>query len=175
MWMIEDNETVDILTQISTQPARAGVIVIGAILDDRLQSILESRFVKDDGITAPLFKGYGPLSSFSARIELCYLMNVYSKEVRDNLNTIRKIRNVCAHEKNILNYDERPIVDHCRNFTLPEKYENHEGHFLDLFKEIDLNNPKHRFLRTCQIFNNLLIVAASNAHGISLNKNHPII
>ncbi|RYE37458.1 MAG: hypothetical protein EOP48_28690 [Sphingobacteriales bacterium] len=114
MWIMEDGETVDILSQVSDQPPRVGVIVIGAMLDDRLQAILESRFLKNADVTRPLFKGYGPLSSFSARIDLCYLLEVYSKEARDNLHTIRKIRNVCAHEKGILDYTAQPIIDHYR-------------------------------------------------------------
>lgn len=175
MWIMQDEETSEILTQISEQSPRVGVIVIGSMLDDRLQSILESRLYKDHDVLAPLFKGYGPLSSFSSKIDFCYLLEVFDKEAKNNLHTIRKIRNICAHHKNVLDYNFQPIADLCKNFTLPEKYASYIGPFLDLYQEIDLNNPKHRFLRTCQIFNNLLIVAASNTHGIERNVNHPNI
>jgi hypothetical protein len=174
MWIMENGETADVLSQISEQPPRVGAIVMGAMLEERLRAVLETRFAADTKVTRSLFE-FGPLGSFASKIDLCYLMKVYSKEAKDDLHAVRKIRNVCAHSKTVIDYSAQPIVDHCKRLTFPERYQQVREPFLKLFQEIDLKNPKHRFFRTCQIFNNLLIVAASNPHGLQVNKDHPTL
>jgi hypothetical protein len=50
----------------------------------------------DKKLAGRLFKGYGPLSSFSAKIDLAYALKVTTLEIHNELHKIRDIRNAFA-------------------------------------------------------------------------------
>jgi hypothetical protein len=56
-----------------------------------------------------IFEGYGPLSSFSAKIDMAFAMDIITKHVFDELNKIRKMRNAFAHSKARLSLEEEPM------------------------------------------------------------------
>ena len=71
-----------------------------------------------------LFEGYGPLSSFSAKIEIAYLFELIPKEIRDALTHIKNLRNRFAHSIEILHLDHpkvQPILQNILNPTDSEK------------------------------------------------------
>ncbi len=57
-------------------------------------------------MSVPLFRGYAPLSTFSAKIELCYAMGFISKKLYRSLTLVRKLRNDFAHEKHGVSFQE---------------------------------------------------------------------
>lgn len=52
-----------------------------------------------------LFKGYGPLSSFSAKIDIAYALDLIPEGLRRDLHAIRDIRNEFAHTSERLHFD----------------------------------------------------------------------
>jgi len=69
-----------------------------SFLEDILRDILKSHMpnlTKDS--TERLFKGYGPLSSMSAKIEICYAFGLINSEHRKQLKILKEIRNEFAH------------------------------------------------------------------------------
>ncbi|MGB9117104.1 MltR family transcriptional regulator [Bradyrhizobium sp.] len=57
-----------------------------------------------------LLTGYGPLSSFSAKIDIAYGMKLITKEMHSNANLIRSMRNKFAHGTTKLDFESGDIV-----------------------------------------------------------------
>jgi hypothetical protein len=69
-----------------------------AVLDERIAQALRLRMVNlNAALQKKLFKGYGPLSSFWARIDIGYALGMLSKDIAKEAHTIRGIRNDFAH------------------------------------------------------------------------------
>jgi len=64
---------------------RGCVIFCAAWLEDELELLIRACCRKEPHIVKtivnPLFKGYAPLSTFSAKIEVCYAMGLISKQL----------------------------------------------------------------------------------------------
>jgi DNA-binding MltR family transcriptional regulator len=94
----------------------ASVAIVGAsIIAEYLRAALLSRMRPlSKTVEARLFEGYGPLSSFSSRIDIAFALDVVSHQIRDDMNTIKKIRNTFAHSEKILHFTEPEIADLCK-------------------------------------------------------------
>jgi hypothetical protein len=79
----------------------------------RVRTTLEKRTAKG------LFGTMGPLSSFSAKIDLGVLLGLYPEEVRGDLHRLREVRNQFAHEAAPRDFATPKIADHCGRFWLP--------------------------------------------------------
>jgi hypothetical protein len=82
-----------------TNESDRGAILIGTSkVEEYLKRIILAVLPsKSRQYTSRLLNYPGPLSSFSAKIELCYAFRVIGTEVYDALNILRKIRNSAAH------------------------------------------------------------------------------
>jgi hypothetical protein len=56
-----------------------------------------------------LFEAYGPLSTFAAKIDFAYGLDITTDAIHKELNTMKKIRNNFAHTKQSLSLDAEPI------------------------------------------------------------------
>jgi DNA-binding MltR family transcriptional regulator len=91
-----------ILAETLNKESDSGCAIIGAeITSSRLESLLRAFFRRDPHsrkqAVDPLFTGYGPLSTFSARIQMAYAMYLIPKIIRDRGELIRKIRDHFGH------------------------------------------------------------------------------
>jgi DNA-binding MltR family transcriptional regulator len=96
---------------------QAGHALVGvSIMDNILKEALLARMVDlSNTTTADLFEGYGPLASFSAKIDVAFALGVISKETRGQLLLIKRIRNAFAHTTDYLDFNSPAIVDICSN------------------------------------------------------------
>lgn len=77
---------------------RAAAIVVAAMLDDALKSLLRKRLVESMTPDRSILDGYNaPLASFSARIDAARQLGLISRHLARDLHLIRKIRNEFAH------------------------------------------------------------------------------
>jgi hypothetical protein len=95
----------------------AHIAMAGAAeLDNSLELLLLgkmhslSRDLKDQ-----LFSGYGPLSTFKAKIDISYALQLIPKELYISLKTINKIRNKFAHNKTYTKFDDLEIFELVRS------------------------------------------------------------
>jgi DNA-binding MltR family transcriptional regulator len=87
------------------------VLVAASILDTELERALKATMRPlDKKITGRLFKGYGPLGSFSAKIDLAYALNITTLEVHTELHKIRDIRNAFAHTVKVLTMSSDEVL-----------------------------------------------------------------
>lgn len=85
-------------------------ILASAIIEDRLRRAILTKMRQISGnLEARLFDGYGPLGSFSAKIDFAYALDLLSEKIFDDLKTIKDIRNEFAHPEELeggLKYQE---------------------------------------------------------------------
>lgn len=85
------------MNEIPKQRDRGAAIVATSILEEHLFEAIRSKLEGHDQVAKTMFGGYGPLASFSARIDLGLLLGLYPEAAHKRLHLIRGIRNNFAH------------------------------------------------------------------------------
>lgn len=76
---------------------RAAAIVAIAYLDDKLTKAIKAHLVPDGDTLNRLFKPSGPLGPMGNKLDVGFLIGLYSKEFRDDLQIMTRARNSFAH------------------------------------------------------------------------------
>ena len=109
----------EMLQQVGEQTHASGVLAVVSIIDYDLQRCIECKFRKiNSALTHKLFRGYGPLSTFSARIDVDYVLDITSERINRELVKIKEIRNLLAHTKTILSLDKPPLKPLLKNLDI---------------------------------------------------------
>jgi DNA-binding MltR family transcriptional regulator len=148
--------------EVANASDRAMAIVACALVDDQLFELLKCALHDDSAVIDDMFEGLKPLASFSARINLAYLIGLISEWVFKDLHTVRKIRNDFAHGLSESSFKSQSIRDRAMNLTLPEWFamtvrikRPKTEEYVDLLvydKAIDdITDPRTRFLVTCRL------------------------
>ena len=129
--MIKANELPDqalnkSFEEIFESDDRTAVIVSGSILDEILKRMLLSYLIPNKKIEEKLLDGMAPLSTFSARINMLFFLGLITKHQFDDLNLIKKIRNMAAHHIEGIDLEKDMFKDmirslHCLKDTNPPK------------------------------------------------------
>ena len=96
-----------------------------------------------------LFEVNQPLSSFSAKILCGYAFGLYGSTTRNDLDTIRRIRNVFAHTTNPITFETDAIKASCENLKLPSKIRPSEIPLPNFI--LNPSGSKERFVSTTLI------------------------
>jgi len=102
-----------IVDKIDQGDDRSAAILAEAFLEDRLTKAILARLKEDKIVVGEMFKGYGPLASFKAKIDLAFLMSIIETPMHVNLHRIRKIRNRFAHRLEAHDFEVPIIRDLC--------------------------------------------------------------
>ena len=76
--------------------------------------------VRDAKIIEEMFAPCRAFGDFGAKVDLGYLIGLYSKKAHKELNTIRRIRNDFAHQLELNSFDRDDIRDRCEDLILSE-------------------------------------------------------
>ena len=101
------------------QSDRTTVIVGTAWLDIFLELVICTRLI---GNNEYLFIGTGPLRDTSSRIQVLHALGLITDLIRDELNTIREIRNVFAHTASFITFDTPEVSAACERLWIPHQY-----------------------------------------------------
>lgn len=89
--------------------------MLAAQLERSLEQIIQMRMPNLSGrMRHTLFEGFGPLASFSSKIEVAYALGFIEATDKQSLHAIRGIRNKFAHCAEILDFDSVPIAILCK-------------------------------------------------------------
>jgi hypothetical protein len=88
-------------------------LLAGALLDDVLAERLKEFFVPDEEAVDSILGIKQPLSSFSSRITMGYLLGLYGPRTRATLDQIRDIRNAFAHYHQMAHFSDPEISRVC--------------------------------------------------------------
>ena len=99
----------------SAESERGVVLVAAAFIDHTLELLLRARFSshahKSKKVIDPLFEGFGPLATLSAKIKICYALDFLQKWVFEDLEIIRKLRNKLAHSTEAVQFGDPAVAD----------------------------------------------------------------
>lgn len=130
-----------VVQELRSESDRNVAIVGGAWVEEGISGVLQAAFQPDSAIWKRVTGSYGPLSSFSAMIDVARLLNLVSSQIYSDLNTIRSIRNTFAHDiahkktRERLSFASNDIKDKCLSL-----------HCIARGKPTD---PRQAFIRAC--------------------------
>lgn len=165
MWIFLTKDEYLAIQEIQeTKSDRATAIVAAAIVEERLTAAIKSKLHRDKTIVNHIFRTSGPLGSFSAKIDLGFLIGLYSKEAHSDFEIIKDVRNEFAHRVHAISFSSPRIYDLCKNFKkhdmnfqiarvsgvkYPRGFKSQK-----MFRELDEQNPtyvKEKYVRACQV------------------------
>ena len=115
------------------------VIFMSQIVENALAEKLTSKMtIPSNSFKVRIFYGYGPLSSFSAKIDMARALEVVDEETFNTLRVVKDIRNAFAHPANgsTADFDNVEIVRKCRKLPGYAKDENCFSLFSDAVASI---------------------------------------
>lgn len=126
VWFIDSDEDRAVSKDIEDDnlPDRVIGIIASAFLEDRLTVRILSHLHDDTELTGKLFKGTGPIASFSAKVDLGCLMGLYGEQTRCDMHLVRKIRNEFAHRAAPSDFESAAIRSLCDRFTMIGRISN---------------------------------------------------
>jgi DNA-binding MltR family transcriptional regulator len=94
------------------------VLVRAARLDNALQAIIEIKMPQLTGkLRKKLFtNANGPISSFSAKIDIAYVLGIIEHGLYVELNKVREIRNEFAHAVDTTHFELPKIIEMIKRF-----------------------------------------------------------
>jgi DNA-binding MltR family transcriptional regulator len=108
------------LWQISRGTDTAYVIVSATAIEDLLEKALLGKMrTLTRTAYADLFRGYGPLSTFSAKIDLAFALKIIDQESKTDFHIIREIRNKFAHAPRMAHFEKedlQPVFQKLRGY-----------------------------------------------------------
>ena len=113
-----------------------GCAIFGAeVLNDALENLLRLAFRRDPAAIRhaidPLFSGYAPLSTMSARIDLSFALGLITPELRRRLGIVRRLRNTFAHASGPIAFDDPTCRDRLAEL-IGGKVEEHSDDALEV-------------------------------------------
>ncbi len=117
----------EILEEVLRGSSRGAALIAGAWIEEVLRGVIRHFMVElTSSEEKILFRGYGPLSTFSSKITLAYSLGIIGKKTRHDLNAIRKIRNDFAHSLHDIDLNEASIATKIQNLNSLQNLENME-------------------------------------------------
>jgi hypothetical protein len=108
-----------IMKEIESDSHRATAVVAGAFVQERLLHAISGR-LQDNKLYNELFTPGRAIGDFGTQINLGYLMGVYTKAAKRELDTIRKLRNDFAQKMEVNNFETQKISAICANLKIWE-------------------------------------------------------
>jgi len=96
----------------------AHALYVASNLERSLEELIALRMPNlSNTLKEQLFTGYGPLSSFSARIDIAFALDLIPANLRRDLHAIRHIRNHFAHATERVHFDSPKMEHLLKKFT----------------------------------------------------------
>ncbi|MCF8534165.1 MAG: MltR family transcriptional regulator [Reyranella sp.] len=105
--------------ELAGRTDRVAAIVGGSMTEVNVEGVLR-RYLRplSKGEEDALFTGIGPLSTFSNKARIAYVMGLLSDEEYRNISYVREIRNVFAHGTRPLRFRTPEIAAACKLFVI---------------------------------------------------------
>ncbi|KXI28120.1 MltR family transcriptional regulator [Paraglaciecola hydrolytica] len=100
---------------------RGCALMAAAYLDERLADLLKAYLVDDRSVVGQMFDFNGPFGTFSSRIDSAYTLGLLPRNVRADIQLVRKIRNDFAHVSKPITFEDQPIISRCQALCLDGK------------------------------------------------------
>lgn len=160
VWSYRNQDENDAHVEIEGSPDRIAAIVSAAFVDDRLAAALKARLHNDKKITEKMFDFAGPLGTFSARINLAFLIGMFSKDAVRDLHIIRDVRNEFAHKLKTKSFEAQRVRDLIKNIHIVKKERITAAggkntltmEIFPAFDKGDVPTSREIYIKSCQYF-----------------------
>lgn len=102
---------------LSPESDRGCALIAAAYLDSELEKLIRLALVDAPRIADDLLGQGRPLSTFSARIDLAYLLGLVGSRVHRDLHLIRRIRNDFGHDHSPITFESDRIANRCKELS----------------------------------------------------------
>jgi DNA-binding MltR family transcriptional regulator len=101
--------------QLVRSDDRSLAIAATAAIEQNLVRLLQEHFIPldDQGLAETFYDPDALLGTLSRRIRMAYLLGILPRVMRDDIDRIRKIRNVFAHRALDLKFSEAQVAEIC--------------------------------------------------------------
>ncbi len=100
---------------------RAVAIILGTYVEDKLRVRLEGEMMHlSEDESRDLFEERGPLADFAAKVQIGYAMKLYGPRTKEELGSIREIRNAFAHSAGIIDFSTKEVSDLVGVLSFPQ-------------------------------------------------------
>lgn len=106
---------------LSEESDRGCALMAAAFIEEKLGELLHAFCVDNKKIYERLFENNGALATFSSKIDLALLLGLIPKNIFDDLQLLRKIRNDFAHNASFITFESNPTKERCFSFSVVVK------------------------------------------------------
>jgi len=190
-WVSLEGKDADVMNsamrELEHDSDRAAGLVGAVFVEESLTALVQSRMYRDKDTVDELYRPSGPLGALSVKIDLGFLLGLYTEAARKELETIKNIRNEFAHYI-ARDFAYGRIRDLTNNLTIAERTDFFVSGVPDRGQlvffvgskppadhpnavpllapmEPDKIRPRDRYLRACQFYTAGLLFSA---HAIPL-------
>jgi DNA-binding MltR family transcriptional regulator len=131
--------------KLLSEHAEAGnALVAAGLVEDVLQNLLLHAVIPlSNKFANSIFDGLGPLSRFSAKIEIAYIFRLIDEPTYNDLVAIQKIRNRFAHTSRFVNFQSEEIETVCQRLSGWENGTDNQNLYWEKIKAcVDRMNEK---------------------------------
>jgi hypothetical protein len=107
-----------VMDEIGSGSHRATAVVAGAFVEDHLTTLIRCRMVNDQRMLTDMFEPGRALGDFGTKINLGYLIGLYTKDAWKELDNIRRIRNEFAHKIETASFNLQHVKARCENLVI---------------------------------------------------------
>lgn len=113
-----EQELIETLHILAKQNDTPYVIVAGTALEDLLEmALLANMRNLSNKCYDEIFKGYGPLSRFAAKISIAYALRMIDDDLLGDFNAVRNVRNAFAHTREAIHFGTPKLKPLFRKFS----------------------------------------------------------
>jgi DNA-binding MltR family transcriptional regulator len=105
--------------EFHNSPDRVIAIVGAAYLDAMLDRLFRAMLIDASDEVEKLLRPDGPIGSNGSRCQLAFCLGLITRDQRDDLRQVAKIRNRFAHDFKATGFDKPPIKDICASLKQP--------------------------------------------------------
>lgn len=131
---------VDLIIELGPQTHTGAATMLSSRLEKTLEQILQVSMPGLSGnLKARLFSGYGPLASFSAKIDIAKALGIVPPQLSTLLHAIKKIRNEFAHADDEIHFRHpkiRTLVEKLPGTTKKDSYAAFAEAIMDANKQL---------------------------------------
>jgi DNA-binding MltR family transcriptional regulator len=108
--------------EIAQESPRARIIIFISFIDELLKKLLTAKLVINPSKNDELFDSSKPLFYFGPKIELAYRLGIISSQLKHDLDMLRRIRDLCAHEHSKKTFENEEIKSRVDQIHRDMKY-----------------------------------------------------
>jgi len=115
----KDAESLSKLRKELIQESDRGLCLLAiGRLDVILTKILEIKLLGSKTFKRDLFNNNGPLCTLSSKIKMSYSLGLITKNTYEEIEVMRKVRNMFAHSDQHISFDSKEVEDACSGMIM---------------------------------------------------------